>query len=123
MRTTANSRPPLELWIPLSKTLKDLIASDIDLVFMQLDDFGEIHRVEGKEITIVIDNDTLATMKNGNILDVAESDMLIFAKTEDLPGEKAPGSAINIDGRECIVDLWAENLGITQITLHHSRMI
>lgn len=107
----------------MSKTLKDLIASDIDLVFMQLDDFGEIHRVEGEEITIVIDNDTLAAMKNGSILDVAESDMLIFAKTEDLPGKKAPGSAINIDGRECTVDLWTENLGITQITLHHSRMI
>lgn len=90
---------------------------------MQLDDFGEKHRVEGKEITIVIDNDTLTEMKNGNILGVAESDLLIFARTEDLLGEKAPGSAINIDGRECIVDLWTENLGITQISLHHARMI
>lgn len=111
------------LWILLSKSLKDLIASDIDLVFMQLDDFGEIHRVEGEKITIIIDNDTLATMKNGNILGVAESDMLIFARTEDLAGEKAPGSAINIDGRECTVDSWSENLGVTQIALHHSRMI
>lgn len=123
MRTTASSRQPSELWIRLSDTLKDLIASDIDLIFMQLDDFGETHRVEGKEITIVIDNDTLTEMKNGNILGVAESDLLIFARTEDLPGEKAPGSAINIDGRECNVDLWTENLGITQIALHHARMI
>ena len=109
--------------IPLAKTLKELIAADIDLIFMQLNDFGETHRVEGEKITIIIDNDTLATMKNGNILGVAESDLLIFAKTEDLPGKKAPGSAINIDGRECVVDLWTENLGITQISLHHSRMI
>ena len=55
----------------MSNTLKELIASDIDLVFMQLDDFGETHKVEGEEIVIVIDNDTLASMKNGNILDVA----------------------------------------------------
>lgn len=107
----------------MSNTLKELIASDINLVYMQLDDFGEIHKVEGEEIVIVIDNDTLASMKNGNILDVAESDMLFFARTEDLLGKKAPGSAINIDGRECTVDLWTENLGITQITLHHARMI
>ena len=107
----------------MSNTLKELIASDIDLIFMQLDDFGETHRVEGEEIVIVIDNDTLATMKNGNILDVAESDMLFFAKTEDLPVKKAPGSAINIDGRECTVDLWTENLGISQVTVHHARMI
>lgn len=62
----------------MSKSLKDLIASDIDLVFMQLEDFGEVHKIEGKSITIIIDNDTLVTMKNGNILGVAESDTLIL---------------------------------------------
>ena len=107
----------------LVSTLKELIAADIDSVFMLLDDFGELHRVEGKEITIIIDNDTLTTMKNGNVLGVAESDMLIFAKTEDFPDKKATGSFINIDGRECIVDLWNENLGITEISLHHTGMI
>ena len=74
-------------------------------------------------MTIIIDNDTLVTMKNGNILGVAESDTLIFARTEDLEGEKAPGSVLNVDGRECTVDSWAENLGITQIALHHTRMV
>lgn len=90
---------------------------------MQLEDFGEVHKIEGKSITIIIDNDTLVTMKNGNILGVAESDTLIFARTEDLEGEKAPGSALNVDGLECTVDSWAENLGITQIALHHTRMV
>lgn len=75
----------------MSKSLKDLIASDVDLVFMQLEDFGEVHKIEGKSITIIIDNDTLVTMKNGNILGVAESDTLIFARTEDLEGEKSSG--------------------------------
>ena len=74
----------------MSKTLKELIASDVDLIFMQLDDFGETHRVEGEEIVIVIDNDTLATMKNGNILDVAESDML-FLPNRRSAGERSPG--------------------------------
>ncbi len=90
---------------------------------MQLEDFGEVHKIEGKSITIIIDNDTLVTMKNGNILGVAESDTLIFARTEDLEGEKAPGSALNVDSLECTVDSWAENLGITQIALHHTRMV
>lgn len=62
----------------MSKNLKDLIASDINLVFMQLEDFGEVHKIEGKSMTIIIDNDTLVTMKNGNILGVAESDMLVL---------------------------------------------
>ena len=102
--------------------LKDIIVADIDGVFMQLDDFGETHRVESKNITIIIDNDTLDTMKNGNVLDVSESDLLIFARSIDLE-RKAPGSAINLDGREYIVDLWTENMGVAQIALHHARMI
>lgn len=90
---------------------------------MELDDFGELHRIEGKEITVIIDNNTLTAMKNGNVLGVAESDTLIFARTEDLPEKKAPGAFINIDGLECIIDLWNENLGITEISIHHTRMI
>ena len=90
---------------------------------MQLEDFGPLHKIAGKSPTIILAPPTLVTMKNGNILGVAESDTLIFARTEDLEGEKAPGSALNVDGRECTVDSWTENLGITQIALHHTRMV
>lgn len=94
----------------MSKSLKDLIASDIDLVFMQLEDFGEVHKIEGKSITIIIDNDTLVTMKNGNILGVAE------------PGAFSP-SRSSVLAKIRVSDSWAENLGITQIALHHTRMV
>lgn len=104
-------------------SLKDLIESDVDLVFFQLDDFAEAHRVEGKEISIVIDNDQLVKLKQGQVLGVAESDMLIFARVDDLPKRKAPGSLLNVDGREYLVDDWIENKGIAQISLRQNRTV
>lgn len=103
--------------------LKDLIASDVDLVFFQLDDFAETHRVEGKEISIVIDNDQLVKMKQGQVLGVAEADTLIFARSADLPKRKAPGSLLNVDGREFVVNDWTENKGVAQISLRQNRTV
>ncbi len=105
----------------MAATLKELIALDVSDIFFQLDDFAEVHRIEGKEVAIVIDNDQLAKMKQGQILGVLEADMLFFARTADMPKHKAPGSLINVDGRELIVDDWTENKGVTQVALHQNR--
>jgi len=102
---------------------QEQIAQDNALVFLNIDEFGETHTVEGKEITIIIDDDALVTRKGGAELGIAESSMLIFARSEDLPKKKAPGSALNIDGRECIVDDWVESSGMSQISLSQNRTI
>lgn len=104
-------------------TLKELIASDVDLVFFELDEFAELHRIEGKEIPVVIDNDQLAKMKQGQNLGVAESDTLIFARVSDMPKRKAPGSILNMDGRELLVDDWIENKGVAQVALRQNRTV
>ena len=38
---------------------KNMVARDIKAVFIDFDFFGEEHKVEGKQIVIVVDNDTL----------------------------------------------------------------
>ena len=58
---------------------KDMVERDRKAVFLDLDVFGETLTVEGKEITVVIDNDKLAEKKNGQDLAVAESNTLFFA--------------------------------------------
>lgn len=106
----------------MASAFKNQVAKDITAVFMDLDEFGEAHEVEGKEITIIIDDDALITRK-GTDLGVAESSLLVFARSEDLPERKAPGSAINIDGREYIVDDWSESAGMAQLALSQNRGI
>ena len=40
-------------------TFKEQIQQDLDTVFLNLDEFAELRRVEGKQIPVVVDNDQL----------------------------------------------------------------
>lgn len=99
---------------------KDQVAKDRMAVFLDQDFFGEMYRVEGKDIPIVLDNDELKGRQNGNDLAVAESATLFYARVEDLPRRRAAGESINVNGRECTVDDWKEDMGIATITLREN---
>lgn len=99
---------------------KDMVAADIAATFMDRAFFGEVYQVEGKQITIVIDNDELKERQGGQDLAVAESSTLFHAAVADLPPRKAPGSNLNINGRECIVDDWKEAMGVATIALREN---
>ena len=64
-------------------SLKDIIADDINNVFLNLDDFGEEHTIEGKKIVCIGDDDTLKLRQGTNDLSVTESTLLLFAKSDD----------------------------------------
>ena len=99
---------------------KDMVAADIAATFLDKDFFGEPYRVEGKTILIVIDNDELKERQGGQDLAVAESATLFHASAADLPPRKAPGSSLNINGRECIIDDWKEDMGMATIALREN---
>lgn len=99
--------------------LKDLIASDIDDVFINTDDFCDAHTIEGKTINCSIDNDEMARLRGGEEFGVGESVLRIFAKTSDLLDAglvyKGYGSHIEVDGRIYTVTDWIENMGMTEV--------
>ena len=99
---------------------KKMVESDIKSVFMDFDFFGELHEVEGKEIVIVIDNDELKKKQGGQDLAVAESTTLFYAHAEDLPGRRPAGQSLNVDGRECLIDDWSEDIGVATIALREN---
>ena len=99
---------------------KDMVAADNVATFLNEEFFGEAYRVEGKTILIVIDNDELKERQGGQDLAVAESATLFYASVADLPPRKAPGSSLNINGRECIIDDWKEDMGIATIALREN---
>ena len=96
---------------------KDMVAADIAATFLDRNFFSEPYRIEGKTVLIVIDNDQLRERQGGQDLAVAESATLFHAAAVDLPPRKAPGSSININGRECIIDDWTEAMGVATIAL------
>lgn len=99
---------------------KDMVASDILGTFLDPETFGEIYRVEGKDIPIVVDNDELKERQGGQDLAVAESATLFYARTADLPPRRSAGENLNINGRECIIDDWQEDMGMSTIVLRQN---
>lgn len=99
---------------------KDMVAADIAATFLDKNFFGEPYRIEGKTILIVIDSEELKERQGGQDLAVAESATLFRASIADLPPRKAPGSSLNVNGRECIVDDWKEDMGMATVVLREN---
>lgn len=100
---------------------KNQLARDIDAVFLNLDDFAEIHRVEGVQIAVVVDNDQLNNLKQGQILGLVEADILLMGRETDFPANLEPGRLLNVDGRELIVANSGKDMGLVEVALRQNR--
>ena len=99
---------------------KAMVDEDRLSVFLDTDFFGELYRIEGKEIPIVLDNDELKERQAGQDLAIAESATLFYARVEDLPTRRAPGENLNVNGRECLIDDWQQDMGVATVTLREN---
>ena len=102
-------------------TFKEQIRQDLDTVFLNLDEFAELRRVEGKQIPVVVDNDQLVKLKQGQILGLVEADMLLMGKLADFPADMEPGRLLNVDGREMIVTNSGTDMGLIEVALRQNR--
>lgn len=102
-------------------SFKEQIQKDLDNVFFNLDEFGELHRIEGVEIAVVVDSDQLNKLKKGQILGLIEADMLIMGRAVDFPDYLEPGRLLNVDGRELIVAKSGEDMGLVEVALSQNR--
>ena len=106
-------------------SFKDQIKQDLSDIFLNLDEFADLHRIEGKEVPVVIDSDIMAKLsKNGDnrIHGMDEADMIIMGKASDLPENLDPGRLLNLDGREVIVITTTSEMGLVQIAVRQNRM-
>ena len=103
-------------------SFKEQIMADLDAVFLNLDEFAELHRVEGKEIAVVMDNDQMNKLKKGQILGLIEADILLMGKEADFPAELEPGRMLNLDGREMLIVNSGRDLGLVEVALSQNRM-
>ena len=99
---------------------KDMVAEDRSRTFLDLDFFGQTAQIEGKSVSIMLDDDTLQEMQGGQDLAVAESSTLFFARSEDLPSRRPAGHSLNVNGRECLIDKWTEVMGMSMIVLREN---
>lgn len=102
-------------------SFKEQIQKDLGAVFLNLDEFAELHRVEGAKIAVVMDNDKLNKLKQGQILGLVEADVLLFGRASDFPKDLDPGRLLNVDGRELIVVSAGRDMGLVEVALRQNR--
>ena len=101
-------------------SFKEQILKDLDAVFFNLDEFAELHRVEGVKIAVVVDNDQLNKLKKGQILGLVEADMLLMGREADFPASLEPGRLLNVDGREMLVANSGKDMGLVEVALRQN---
>ena len=106
-------------------SFKDQIKQDLSDIFLNLDEFADLHRIEGKEVPVVIYSDIMAKLSkigDNRIHGMDEADMVIMGKASDLPENLDPGRLLNLDGREVIVVTTTSEMGLVQIAVRQNRM-
>lgn len=102
-------------------SFKEQLQRDLDTVFLNLDEFAELHFIEGKEIAVVMDDDQLNKLKKGQILGLVEADMLLMGRVADFPANLEPGRLLNVDGRELVVAASGKDMGLAEVALSQNR--
>lgn len=98
--------------------LKDYMASDLAAFFNQ-DEFAELHDIDGRQITAVVDRDVvrdysrLLERRDG----VYVGEIAVFVRSTDLPDRPVKGQHLRLDGELYLVTECAESAGVLEITL------
>ena len=83
------------------RTFKEQLQKDFDNIFFNLDEFAEIHTVEGKEVSVVIDNDKLMELdlgKKDHSDGVYTDEKMFFIQKKDLDFDAVGGQDRDCDG-------------------------
>lgn len=110
------------------RNFKDIVALDVVKTFLDLDEFAEIHDLNGKQCTCIITNNSTdernASMPGGRRTpDGLHGDFLtIWARSEDLERPPRMGTNFRVDGKRYTVDSCIEAMGMLEIVLGAYRM-
>ena len=97
-------------------TLAEQIIADNQNVFLELEDFAEVHTIDGAEVNISVDSDRLDYLKSSGNMAVDGADIMFFVRSSEVK-KVNPGGIINFDGKECSVVYWTENKGIASVAI------
>nr|WP_304097650.1 hypothetical protein [Mitsuokella multacida] len=109
-------------------SFRDMVASDVENVFLNLDEFGEMHDLDGTQCACVIANDAtesrMADLHGGRRTpDGLYGDCLtVCTRAADLTSVPKMGTRFKVDGKLYVVDSCSEDAGMLTIVLGAYRM-
>ncbi|MBO5145016.1 MAG: hypothetical protein J6C19_05715 [Lachnospiraceae bacterium] len=105
-------------------SFKDVIRQDIKSVFLNFDEFGEMHKLNGKERLVIVDENELTEREKrvkdeGNGLFAKQ--LLFYIAAEDFGALPSPGKVLNFDGKQYLITDANNEDGIYSISLEATR--
>ena len=103
---------------------KDIIAADVHRTFLNIDEFSDLHTINGKEMPCQVDsNEQIEREKrfNQHMDGVYLNQKLIYVASSDYGALPKQGSLITMDGRKYLVADAIEEDGVYSITLDATR--
>lgn len=89
------------------RSFKEQLEKDFDGTFFNLDEFAELHTIDGKEIPVVVDNETLIQLNMGKTVNsdgIFTDSIIIFVQKKYLDYEPVIGQVMDFDGVTYLVD-------------------
>lgn len=98
---------------------RDQMALD-QAVFFNLDEFAETHTIEGRGVSLVVDNDRLSQRTQKEYEGIYVGDLLFFVSAADYGTRPRPGETVRFDGEPYEVFDAREDNGVYEIILKGS---
>lgn len=95
-------------------SFKEQLERDFDNIFFNLNEFAELHDIDGKKIPIVVDNETLLQMNLGKTADsdgIFQDNKMFFVQKKNLNYEPVIDQIMEFDGESYQVENVLEDLG------------
>jgi len=98
----------------------DYVLSDLNTL-INSDEFAEIHNVDGKDVSVIVDNDKLQERSKKEFDGLSVGELLYFAKVSDLAKKPMQDSVQLFDKRPYLVFNVREDNGLYEIILQQNR--
>jgi hypothetical protein len=98
---------------------KQAIESDVMSVFLNGDDFGEEHIIDGEPVCCILATDHSSPLGSAPNMSVSDADVELYASEADVKRGRA-GEHITIDHAVYVIDTWQADMGVVHATLSRS---
>lgn len=106
-------------------TFKELVAADISDVFLNRLEFADAHRINGKEMTVLVDENELLerdkAKMNTHTDGIYKSRRLIYVAKQEFGPRPAIGALLALDAKQFRVADCTEEAGVLAIELEAAK--
>ena len=106
------------------KSFKEVMKDDVNNTFMNVDEFADMHTVDGKEIPVLVDDNEIIEREKkmkSNMDGVYVKQKLIYVKADDFGPLPAIGRQIVFDEKRYMVTDSTDEDGVYAITMEANR--